>query len=158
MVPASEELTRALREAEDIANASGQSLTTAHLLLALFTFPNRAQLLLKERRIDEDTLLEHMEGLPPEPKGAYKRLKDRAFELAQGSGADEADCLHLLVSLLRVRESLAYELLLRTGVPLALTLSVAPSGLSLSSPKASRIDWSFECLALKASRAFSFDT
>ena len=93
-------------------------LTTAHLLLALFTFPNRAQLLLKERRIDEDLLLEHMEGLPGEPKGAYKRLKDRALELAQGSGASEADCLHLLVALLRVRESLAYELLERTGVPL----------------------------------------
>ena len=135
MVPASEELTRALREAEDIAASSGQSLTTAHLLLALFTFPNRAQLLLKERRIDEDTLLEHMEGLPPEPKGAYKRLKDRAFELAQGSGAEEADCLHLLVSLLRVRESLAYELLLRTGVPLTSLRNVVVSYVTNSLPR-----------------------
>jgi ATP-dependent Clp protease ATP-binding subunit ClpC len=107
MASPSSELLRAVREAEDIAQKTGQPLSTAHLLLALFTFPNRAQLLLQERRIDEDAILDAMDGLPDEPQNTFRRLKERAIELATGAGAAEADCLHLLVALLRVRESLA---------------------------------------------------
>lgn len=135
MATASVELTRAIREAEDIARSSGQTLSTAHLLLALFTFPNRAQLLLKERRIDEDVILAHMLELPSEPAHAFKRLRERALELAEGSGAREADCLHLLVALLRVRESLAYELLSRTGVPLTSLRNVVVSYVTNNLPR-----------------------
>lgn len=135
MATASTELSRAIREAEDIARSSGQSLSTAHLLLALFTFPNRAQLLLKERHIDEDVVLAHMLELPSEPAHAFKRLKERALELAEGSGSREADCLHLLVALLRVRESLAYELLSRTGVSLTSLRNVVVSYVTNQLPR-----------------------
>ena len=126
---------RAVREAEDIAQNTGQALTTAHLLLALFTFPNRAQLLLRERRIDEDTILDAMEGLPEEPPNTFRRLRERAVELASGAGAEEADCLHLLVALLRVRESLAYELLLRTGISLTALRNVVVSYVTNQLPR-----------------------
>ncbi len=124
-----------MREAEDIAQKTGQALTTAHLLLALFTFPNRAQLLLQERRIDEDAILDAMEGLPEEPAHTFRRLKERAVELAHGAGALEADCLHLLVALLRVRESLAYELLARTGVSLTALRNVVVSYVTNQLPR-----------------------
>jgi ATP-dependent Clp protease ATP-binding subunit ClpC len=135
MASPSSELLRALREAEDIAQKTGQPLTTAHLLLALFTFPNRAQLLLQERRIDEDAILDAMDGLPDEPKETFRRLKERAIELATGAGSAEADCLHLLVALLRVRESLAYELLSRTGISLTALRNVVVSYVTNQLPR-----------------------
>ena len=60
------ELSQALAEAEDIAQSVGHKLTTAHLLLSAFTFPNRAQVLLRERGIDEDSVLSVMTGTPKE--------------------------------------------------------------------------------------------
>jgi ATP-dependent Clp protease ATP-binding subunit ClpC len=135
MIAPSSELLRAVREAEDIAENTGHKVTTAHLLLALFTFPNRAALLLKERRIDEDTILDQMDGLPEEPPMTFNRLKERALELAAGAGAEEADCLHLLVALLRVRESLAYELLSRTGTSLTALRNVVVSYVTNTLPR-----------------------
>ena len=51
------ELAQVLAEAEDIARSVNQKLTSAHQLLAFFTVPNRAELLLRDRGIDEDRVL-----------------------------------------------------------------------------------------------------
>ncbi|MBW1873002.1 MAG: hypothetical protein JRJ19_13105, partial [Deltaproteobacteria bacterium] len=56
----STELRQVIAEAQDIASQVGQQLTSAHLLLALFTVHNRAEILLKEKQVDEDVILAYI--------------------------------------------------------------------------------------------------
>ena len=111
------ELAQVLAEAEDIARSVNQKLTSAHQLLAFFTVPNRAEILLKERGVDEDRILAAMSGTPKEREGLERELRDRAREIASGTGAEEIDCLHLLIAMSRVRASAAHQLL--TGCKLS---------------------------------------
>jgi ATP-dependent Clp protease ATP-binding subunit ClpC len=105
------ELAQVLAEAEDIARSVNQKLTSAHQLLAFFTVPNRAEILLKERGVDEDRILAAMSGAPKEREGIERELRERAREIADGTGAEEIDCLHLLIAMSRVRASVAHQLL-----------------------------------------------
>jgi ATP-dependent Clp protease ATP-binding subunit ClpC len=66
------ELAQVLAEAEDIARNVHQRLTSAHQLLAFFTVPNRAEMLLRERGVDEDRILLCMSGAPEEPEGVER--------------------------------------------------------------------------------------
>src|SRR5512138_3154799 len=111
------ELAQVLAEAEDIARSVNQKLTSAHQLLAFFTVPNRAEILLKERGVDEDRILAALSGAPKERDGIERDLRERAKEIATGTGAEEADCLHLLIAMSRVRASAAHQLL--TGCKLS---------------------------------------
>jgi ATP-dependent Clp protease ATP-binding subunit ClpC len=117
MVPNGSDLAQLYAEAQDIARNVQQPETTAHDLLALFTFENRAQVLLKERGIDEDALLARLDSVPVEPPEVRRQLPEKTRELAKRVGSSEADCLHLLICLTGLKESLAYELLERCGVP-----------------------------------------
>ncbi|MCM2333166.1 MAG: ATP-dependent Clp protease ATP-binding subunit [Anaeromyxobacteraceae bacterium] len=112
------ELLQVLSEAEDIARSVNQPLTSAHQLLAFFTVPNRAELLLKEKRIDEDRILAVMAGKPREDDGILRALRDQARGLAEGSGAGEIDCLHLLAAMSRVQACCAHQLLSSCGLDL----------------------------------------
>ncbi len=112
------ELLQVLSEAEDIARSVNQPLTSAHQLLAFFTVPNRAELLLKEKRVDEDRILAVMAGKPREDDGVLRALRDQARGLAEGSGAGEIDCLHLLAAMSRVQASCAHQLLSACGLDL----------------------------------------
>ena len=112
------ELLQVLSEAEDIARSVNQPLTSAHQLLAFFTVPNRAELLLKEKRIDEDRILAVMAGKPREDEGLLRALRDQARGLAEGSGAAEVDCLHLLAAMSRVQACCAHQLLTACGLDL----------------------------------------
>ncbi|HYO73265.1 MAG TPA: ATP-dependent Clp protease ATP-binding subunit, partial [Archangium sp.] len=85
--------------------------------MALFTVENRAQLLLKEKGVDEDSLLERMTSQPSEQDGLVRELCMRAREIAQSSGARETDCMHLLVAFTRVRCA-ASELMAKAGLHL----------------------------------------
>ena len=114
----STDLAQVVHEANDIAQSVAQRLTSAHVLLALFTVENRAQLLLKERGVDEDALLQLLTSAPAEPDGVVRELREKAREIATSLGSAEADCLHLLISVTRVRCS-AHELLLQAGQDLA---------------------------------------
>jgi ATP-dependent Clp protease ATP-binding subunit ClpC len=105
------ELAQVLAEAEDIARSVNQKLTSAHQLLAFFTVPNRAEILLKERGVDEDRILAAMSGTPKEREGLERDLRERAREIASGTGAEEVDCLHLLIAMSRVRACAAHQLL-----------------------------------------------
>jgi ATP-dependent Clp protease ATP-binding subunit ClpC len=105
------ELAQVLAEAEDIARSVNQKLTSAHQLLAFFTVPNRAEILLKERGVDEDRILAAMSGTPKERDGLERDLRERAREIAAGTGAEEVDCLHLLIAMSRVRACAAHQLL-----------------------------------------------
>src|SRR5512133_3604672 len=129
------ELVQVLAEAEDIARSVNQKLTTAHQLLALFTIPNRAEVLLRDRGIDEDKILDALSGKPDEPEGTEREIRDRAREVAAGLGADEVDCLHLLIAISRVRRSSAHQLLGACGLPVATLRNVALSYFTSRMPR-----------------------
>src|SRR5258708_35851344 len=86
-MPHAPALSRSLREAEDIARATGQRATTAHLLLAFFTVKNHADRLLRDRSIDEDRLLDLLPDDPHEPKMMLSEVLERAEQVAAGCGA-----------------------------------------------------------------------
>src|SRR5215211_128491 len=113
----STDFARVLAEAQDIAQSVSQDLTTVHVLLALFTVENRAQLLLHERRIDEDVLLQAMTAAPHEDDGLVHELRERTREIARSCGCAEADSLHALIATTRVRCA-AQDLLLKVGLDL----------------------------------------
>ncbi|MBN1204482.1 MAG: ATP-dependent Clp protease ATP-binding subunit [Myxococcaceae bacterium] len=113
----STDLAQVLHEAKDIAQSVAQKLSSAHVLLALFTVDNPAQVLLKEKGIDEDGLLELMTEAPAEEEHLVRELCQRARVIAQQCDSREADCLHLLIAFARVRCA-ANELLTQAGVDL----------------------------------------
>ena len=129
------ELAQVLAEAEDIARNVHQRLTSAHQLLAFFTVPNRAEMLLRERGVDEDRILLCMSGAPEEPEGVERDLRIRAREVAGGLGAPEADCLHLLIAMTRVRASAAHRLLVAAGLEVASLRNVAMSYFTAGMPR-----------------------
>ncbi|WP_342381669.1 ATP-dependent Clp protease ATP-binding subunit [Myxococcus stipitatus] len=122
----STDLAQVLQEANDIARSVAQRLTSAHVLLALFTVENRAQLLLKERGVDEDALLQLLTSAPAEQDGPVRELREKAREIATSCGSQEADCLHLLIAVTRVR-CVAQELLMHAGLDLATLRTTAVS-------------------------------
>ncbi|HEY7725403.1 MAG TPA: ATP-dependent Clp protease ATP-binding subunit [Anaeromyxobacteraceae bacterium] len=129
------ELAQVLAEAEDIARNVNQKLTSAHQLLAFFTVPNRAEVLLKERGVDEDRILLALGGAPKEPEGVERDLRERAREVAASLGADEVDCLHLLIAMSRVRHACAYQLLSDCGLALPSLRNVALSYFTARMPR-----------------------
>ncbi|HTP51557.1 MAG TPA: ATP-dependent Clp protease ATP-binding subunit [Anaeromyxobacteraceae bacterium] len=129
------ELAQVLAEAEDISRNVHQKLTSAHLLLAFFTVPNRAEMLLRERGVDEDRILLCMTGAPEEPDGVERDLRARARDVAAGLGVDEADCLHLLIAMTRVRSSAAHQLLSACGLHVSALRNVALSYFTAGMPR-----------------------
>ncbi len=129
------ELLQVLAEAEDIARSVNQKLTSAHQLLAFFTVPNRAELLLRDRGIDEDRILQAMTGAPKEPDGVSRDLRERARDVAAGVGAEEVDCLHLLIAMSRVLAAAAHQLLAACGLQLASLRNVALSYFTSRMPR-----------------------
>ncbi len=113
----SSDFAQVMSEAEDIARSVNQRLTTAHVLLAMFTVENRAALLLKERGVDEDLLLERLTSAPSEQDGLVRELREKTREIAFSCGSSEADCMHALIGITRVRCS-AQDLLFKTGLDL----------------------------------------
>jgi ATP-dependent Clp protease ATP-binding subunit ClpC len=131
----STELLQVLTEAEDIARSVNQKLTSAHQLLAFFTVPNRAEVLLRDRGIDEDRILLAMTGAPKEPEGIERDLRERARDVAESVGAEEVDCLHLLIAMSRVRAAAAHQLLAACGLQLASLRNVALSYFTARMPR-----------------------
>ena len=129
------ELAQVLSEAGDIARNVNQRLTSAHLLLAFFVVPNRAEMLLRERGVDEDRILLAMPGAPEEPEGLERDLRDRARQVAEGLRADETDCIHLLIAMSRVRQCSAHQLLAACGLELAALRNVALSYYTAGMPR-----------------------
>ncbi|HET6345884.1 MAG TPA: ATP-dependent Clp protease ATP-binding subunit, partial [Myxococcota bacterium] len=72
------EAVQAYIEAENLATRASQPLSSVHLLMALFAFPNRAQVLLLERGIDVERVRRELGGPAEEPKRTLQRIKDRA--------------------------------------------------------------------------------
>ena len=134
-IPESAETVRAFLEAEDMAARADQSLSSVHLLLAFFTFPNRAQVLLNERNIDEDLLLNALRVIEEEPQRTVRQIRERARELAKGSGSSDVDCLHVLIAISRLRDAFAYQLLKRVGASLTALRNIAVSYVTGNMPR-----------------------
>ena len=66
----STELSQIAAEAQDIAKSVGHPPGTHHLLLATFTVPGPADVLLRDRGCDEDRVLAELrrEGFEPDPR------------------------------------------------------------------------------------------
>ena len=120
MATDSPELAQIAAEAQDIAKNVGQPAGTVHLLLATFTVPNAADVLLRERGCDEDRVLAELQspGLQ-EPPDLFAQAVERARQLADDCGSVQAEGLHLLVALTRLPKSSALALLEKTAAPLA---------------------------------------
>lgn len=65
-LPRSRELVAIQTQARDIARKTGRTPSTAQLLLALFTVPNRAAVFLTDRNITVDALLAALRSYPEE--------------------------------------------------------------------------------------------
>ncbi len=122
----STDFAQVMLEAEDIAKSVNQRLTTAHVLLAMFTVENRAAMLLTEKGVNEDILLELLTAAPSEPDGLVKELREKGKEIAANCGSLEADCLHAMIAMTRVRCS-AQDLLFKTGMDLTALRNTALS-------------------------------
>ena len=128
-------LVRAFLEAEDMAKAAEHQLSSAHVLLALFTFPNRAKQLLNEKDIDEERILDAFRTAEDEPAKTVQRLRARARDIATHSSADQVDCLHLLIAITRLRDCFAYRLLDQIMGPLTQLRNQAVSFVTGSMPR-----------------------
>jgi ATP-dependent Clp protease ATP-binding subunit ClpC len=113
----STDFVQVMAEAQDIARSVNQRLTTAHVLLSLFTVDNRGQLLLRERGVDEDVFLELITAAPSEPEHHVRELMEKTREIAASCGSQEADCLHTLIAMTRIR-CLAQDLLFKARLDL----------------------------------------
>jgi len=112
-------LTQVLNEASDIALATEQVLTTGHVLLAFFTVHNTAARFLKERKINEDYLLDLVDGKLTEAPGIVAQVLEKAERIAAGCGSIETSCLHVLYAMTRDKRSNAFELLDQPEVQIA---------------------------------------
>src|SRR5258708_5969166 len=122
MVTDSAELAQIAAEAKDIARNVGQQPSTAHLLLATFTVPGAADVLLRERGCGEDQVLAGVAGVgaaPEERRERSAKAVEKARRLADDGGSDRAEGLPLLVALPRLSRSAAAQLLEKTAAPLA---------------------------------------
>jgi ATP-dependent Clp protease ATP-binding subunit ClpC len=135
LLPEHPEAVRAFLEAEDIADKAGQPLSSAHLLLAFFCFPNRAQTLLAERAVDEDRIIAQIRVLEDEPKRTVQRLRDRARDIARSVGAEDVDCLHVLIAITRLRDAFAYRLLEKCGASVTALRNIAVSYVTGTLPR-----------------------
>ncbi len=131
----SPDLAQVLVEAQDIAHNVGQPFSSTHVLLALFTVPNRAQVLLRDRGVTEDDILESIDKVAREGPALVDSLIGRARTLAGQVGMPEVECLHLLVAVLRTRDIAAHRLLLGAGVDLVSLRNQAMSYLTGNMPR-----------------------
>ena len=138
MAQDSAELAQIAAEARDIARQVSQEPSTAHLLLALFTVPNTADALLRERGCDEDKILAELTALggpPGEPADSFPQALTRALQIADSCSSPHADAMHLLVALTRLSKSSAVLLLEKTAAPLTSLRTTALSFLTGANPR-----------------------
>jgi ATP-dependent Clp protease ATP-binding subunit ClpC len=119
LIPRTVEFDEVLAQARDIALLTQHSLGSAHVLLALFTVPNRAEALLLDRRINEETVLAHIDRMQPEPTTVMAELLQRATAEAHAQHRPTVGTLEVLAALTGMAETFACQLLTRTGVDLA---------------------------------------
>ncbi len=107
----SKEYARLFKDAEEIASDVGQSISSAHVLVAFYAAPCKAALVLEKQGITQEVLIDAIEALPKEPKRLLALLKEKSRELAESFGAREIDTLHVLNAMTRISEASSYHIL-----------------------------------------------
>ena len=120
----------ALRKlAKQMAEARRESLTTAHLLVAIASRQSPAADLLLERRLDAETLMRLARASSEDTHDPIGQAIRRATAVARSSGAREPNAIHVLIAVLKERNSGAYRALLQSGIDMA-RLRAAATGVA----------------------------
>ncbi len=107
------DLAICIQEAKHIAAGLGQTMHTGHLLLSFFTVPGPAEILLEEKKLNEDKIIAIMQRDMAEKANVIDAVYDYAEQTALRCDTRQINTLHILVGMLRARESVAYHLLER---------------------------------------------
>jgi ATP-dependent Clp protease ATP-binding subunit ClpC len=105
------DLERCWQEARSLADATGQTLQTTHLLLSFFTSSNPAELALGEADLDDERLLVLVTPSLGEPARTMTDVLALADETAVRCDARHVHTLHVLFAMLKTRNCAAYQLL-----------------------------------------------
>lgn len=135
----SEELVEVLAQAHDIAKQTRQTVTSAHVLLAIFTVTNPATLFLKERGITVEGLLAAMKSPRPEGPEIMRKIAERSSRIALSARADSISSLHYLAALVREKSCQAWILLDETGVDIGAIRASIMSYATDSRPRPQRV-------------------
>ena len=115
------ELPMIVKRAEALAERKGDKLTTGHLLAALMQGGGTAERLLRERRLDEATLVHASRVRIDDEHGglAVDRVVRSAKEFAGRTGDEGASGVHLLFALCQDAKCAAGAMLTQCGVDVA---------------------------------------
>ncbi len=113
--------TKILDSARALASHERKLPGTEHVLLAILDGSNHAASLLGRHGVDSEDVedaLDHLRSSIHEPQNTIGLLESRSRKIATGSGAKATTALHLLASMLQLRQSAACRLLEACGVDL----------------------------------------
>lgn len=135
----SEDLSEVLAQARDIALQTRQTMTSAHVLLAIFTVPNPAAAFLKERGITVENLLTAMKSPRAEAPEVLRKIADRSARIASSARADSVTSLHYLAALVREKSSQAWMLLDECGADIGTIRAAIMSYAIEAAPRPQRV-------------------
>lgn len=110
MIPANKEWKMATLQASEIAQQLEQELNSAHLLLSMFLFPNRAESVLLEYNTNEDVILSNIQAEDYEDSNTVKQILTKSQEFATSCDSTSLGILHMLNAMVKI-ECLANRLL-----------------------------------------------
>jgi len=116
--------------AQDLAASRKERATSVHLLAAIASREGQAGELLRERRLDAETLLKAGRSFDEDSPDPLARATVAARDLGKRAPFGEPNALHLLLALLADRASAAHRALVQAGVDTA-RLRTAAMQLSL---------------------------
>lgn len=116
--------------AQDLAASRKERPTSVHLLAAIASREGQAGELLRERRLDADTLLKAGRSFDEDSPDPLARATVAARDLGKRAPFGEPNAVHLLLALLADRSSAAHRALMQAGVDTA-RLRTAAMQLSL---------------------------
>ncbi|TKC99880.1 AAA family ATPase [Polyangium fumosum] len=132
------ELVTLRKLAQDLAAARKERPTSVHLLAAIASRDGQAGELLRERRLDADTLLKASRSFDEDTPDPLARATVAARELGKRAPLGEPNPLHLLLALLADRTCAAHRALVQAGVDTG-RLRTAAMQLSLGVVAARRV-------------------
>lgn len=152
-LPLSSELGAVLDDAQERAERASQPPSSAHLLLALISVPNRAAVFLEDRDITVGRIEEKSDASHAEAPMILKRIYARGERIATGSRAEAVGSLHILAALVRESSSLAVSLLKDNGVNVSAIRASVMSYATGSTPLPRRLR-QVDSSAVHATRSF----
>ena len=127
-IPGSKELQEIVRESQRLARDTGHEWGTVHLMLAFFVSErNRAREILEQSGVELEKVLEALKsrGQVKEPPEVVHAVIDKTRGLTRRTRHSSVNTLHLLTSLCRHGEGLAYCILRDLNVDPGRVRSVA---------------------------------